>query len=330
MTGRGRDRLRELLDAVLADEHEELGAMATSAFATPWHFSRQLRRSAGEPPVALRRRVILERAAWQLRQGTSVTDAAFGAGYESVEGFSRAFARSYGYPPSSVAGPGASGSAGLDRARAPESSHAHWLPAPNGIHFHPPMHLWVSEHDEVPPNMQLVAQLVQHDVDDTTALVRRAAELTEPDYRKVRLPGFHVLEWDGPEESIAAVLEHQVWAKEVWLAAIEGRDFPSRGHDDPRSLLARQEHIGPRWADTVREIDRQGSWGDRLIDALCEPPESFVLAHVVTHVITFAAHRRQLARQLLRQAGLTVDHGDPIDWLRENRTTTATEQENNR
>ena len=105
MTGRGRDRLRELLDAVLADEHEELGAMATSAFATPWHFSRQLRRSAGEPPVALRRRVILERAAWQLRQGTSVTDAAFGAGYESVEGFSRAFARSYGYPPSSVAGP---------------------------------------------------------------------------------------------------------------------------------------------------------------------------------------------------------------------------------
>ena len=328
MSELGRDRLRELLDAVLADEHEELGAMATGAFATPWHFSRQLRRSAGEPPVALRRRVILERAAWQLRQGTSVTDAAFAAGYESVEGFSRAFARSYGYPPSSVARAGGPKASPVpERSQAPEASHAHWLPAPNGIHFHPPMHLWVTERHQEPASMQLVAPLVQHDVDDTTALIRRAGELTEADYRKVRLPGFCVLEWDGPEESIAAVLEHQVWAKEVWLAAIEGRDFPGRGADDPQSLLERQDRIGPRWADTVREIDRQGSWGDRLIDALCEPPESFVLAHVVTHVITFAAHRRQLARQLLRQTGLPVDHGDPIEWLRDTGVSSAPTEE---
>ena len=330
MSELGRDRLRELLDAVLADEHEELGAMATGAFASPWHFSRQLRHGAGEPPVALRRRVILERAAWQLRQGASVTDVAFGTGYESVEGFSRAFARSYGYPPSSVVRSDGSASAGQNPSLVPEPSRAHWLPAPNGIHFHPPMHLWVSEHEQDPASMQLVAQLVQHDLDDTAALIRRAGELSEDDYRRVRLPGFCVLEWDGPEESIAAVLEHQVWAKEVWLAAIEGRDYPGRGADDPHALLARQEHIGPRWADTVREIDRRGSWSDRLIDALCDPPESFVLSSVITHVITFAAHRRQLARNLLREAGLKVDHGDPIDWLRESRATTAPEQEDSR
>ena len=316
MSELGRDRLRELLDAVLADEHQELGAMAAGAFSSPWHFSRQLSRGTGEPPVALRRRVMLERAAWQLRHGGSVTEVAFGSGYESVEGFSRAFARAFGYPPGSV--PSAGG---------PGSARAHWLPAPNGIHFHPPMHLWVSERDAPPASMQLVAQLVQHDLDDTTALIRRAGELAEDEYRRVRLPGFCVLEWDGPEESITAVLEHQVWAKEVWLAAIEGRDFPERGADDPQALLARQEHIGPRWADTVREIDRQGIWNDRLIDALCEPPESFVLAQVLTHVVTFAAHRRQLARHLLREAGLELDHGDPIDWLRNGRTTTASEQE---
>src|SRR5699024_551014 len=144
MTEPSRDRLRELLDAVLDEQHTDLGEMAASAFATPWHFSRQLSHGAGEPPVALRRRVELERAAWQLRQGASVTDVAFAAGYESVEGFSRAFARAYGYPPSGV------------QARE-GAARAHWLPAPNGIHFHPPMHLWVSEHEQAGASLQVVA-----------------------------------------------------------------------------------------------------------------------------------------------------------------------------
>jgi AraC family transcriptional regulator len=96
----GRDRLRELLDAVLDDEHHSLTDMAGGAYSSPYHFNRRLRRDAGEPPVAMRRRVMLERAAWQLRHGTSVTDAAFAAGYESVEGFSRAFSRAYGHLPS--------------------------------------------------------------------------------------------------------------------------------------------------------------------------------------------------------------------------------------
>jgi AraC-like DNA-binding protein len=93
----GRDRLRELLDAVLDEDNRTLGDMAGDAYASPWHFTRQVSRGAGEPPVALRRRVLLERAAWQLRQGTSVTEAAFAAGYESVEGFARAFGRAYGH-----------------------------------------------------------------------------------------------------------------------------------------------------------------------------------------------------------------------------------------
>ena len=45
--------------------------MAGGAYASPYHFNRQLRRGAGEPPVAMRRRVMLERAAWQLRRGAS-------------------------------------------------------------------------------------------------------------------------------------------------------------------------------------------------------------------------------------------------------------------
>lgn len=306
MTDLPRDRLRELLDAVLDSEHDSLTAMARGAFASPYHFSRQFNRGTGESPVALRRRVMLERAAWQLARGETVTEVALVAGYDSLEGFSRAYSRAFGHPPSSTRALGtpAGGSSG------------HWLPAPNGVHFHPPMNLWVNEAEEAPRAMQLTAHFVHHDLADTAELITVASTLDEEAYRRVRLPGHTVLEWDGPEESIAAVLDHQVRAKEVWLASIEGADLPARGADGPAALAVRHDLVAPRWAAVVRDIEQRNAWDDRLIDALCEPPESFVLGSVFAHVVTYSAHRRQLVRHLLREAGLDLGHGDPIDWLR--------------
>ncbi|TFV49387.1 helix-turn-helix domain-containing protein [Blastococcus sp. TF02A_35] len=300
----GRDRLRELLDAVLDEDNRTLTDMADDAYASPFHFSRVLTRDAGESPVAMRRRVMLERAAWQLRQGSSVTDVAWAAGYESVEGFSRAFSRAYGRAPSTV-----------------DATSGHWLPAPNGIHFHPPTSLWVHSTERVMD--PLTEQLVAHDLDDARHLVEVAKGLTAEELRAVRLPGLVVLPWDGPEESVQAVLEHLVFTLEVWLASIEGRDTP--GHDDDPDaarLLERHDAVAPRWLATVRDIDRRGGWDDRLVDALCEPPESFVLSSVVAHVLTFSAHRRQLVRHLLRTAGQDVGTGDPIEWLRARRGET--------
>ncbi len=157
--------------------------------------------------------------------------------------------------------------------------------------------------------------LVRHDVDDTAALLDAAKGLTDEEYRRELLPGGMVTSWDGPEASIAAVLEHHVWTKEVWVAAIVGDDLPERGGDDVASLIRRHEVASARWLAAVRDIEERGAWGDRLVDALCEPPETFVLAGVVAHVVTFAAHRRQLVRHLLRTLGREVDAGDPITWL---------------
>jgi len=297
----GRDRLRELLDAVLDEDNHTLDAMAGDAHASPYHFSRQLTRFAGEPPVAMRRRVMLERAAWQLRQGSSVTDTAFAAGYESVEGFSRAFARAFGHVPSSTAG----------------ATGSHWLPAPNGIHFHPPMSLWV--HAKEQSMNPLTEQLVAHDLDDTRALLEHAKQLPDDAYRRAHLPGHKVTGWDGVDESVADVLTHLVFTKEVWLAAVEGTEFPADRANDVATLLERHDDAAARWLATVRDIDRRGAWDDRLVDALCDPPESFVMSSVVAHVLTFSAHRRQLARQLLRLCGQRVDTGDPINWLRAQR-----------
>lgn len=311
MTTTGRDRLRELLDAVLAEENRTLDDMADGAAASPFHFSRELSRLAGEPPVTMKRRVLLERAAWQIARGTSVTDAAFDAGYESVEGFGRAFSRAHGHPPSAT--PSSTTPAG-DRGR-------HWLPAPNGVHFHPPTSLWLSSTEQ--PMNPLTDLLVRHDVDDTSALLDAAKGLTDEEYRRELLPGATVLEWDGVEASVAAVLEHHIWTKEVWIAAIVGDDVPDRVGDEVADLVRRHDEAAARWVAAVRDIDQRGAWADRMVDALCDPPETFVLAGVVAHVLTYASHRRQMVRHLLRTLGREIDGGDPITWLQGDPEVTA-------
>jgi AraC family transcriptional regulator len=285
---------------VLDDDHRTLGDMAGGAFASPYHFTRRLSRDAGEPPVAMRRRVMLERAAWQLRQGTSVTDAALAAGYESVEGFSRAFSRAYDRLPSDV--------------RSDRTTGDTWLPAPNGIHFHPPTSLWVHTGERTMSGP--LDHLVHHDLDDTRALIEASKGLPDDAYRRPLRPGQLVLDFDGVDESVAHLLEHQVFTKEVWLAAVLGEDFPQDRRDQPGVLLERHDAAAARWLATVRDIERRGAWDDRIVDALCDPPESFVLGSIVAHVLTFAAHRRLLARAMLEELGVDVEGADPINWLR--------------
>ena len=309
MTPAGRDRLRELLDAVLAEGNASLDAMAADAFASPFHFHRQLVAGAGEPPVALRRRVLLERASWQLGQGARVADVAQDAGYDSVPGFSRAFRRAFGRPPSST-------TAGSD----------HRLVAPNGLHFHPPLHLWVDAAEQAGDGAPRdgapragasvpLAQLVHHDLADTRQLLDAATALGEDELRRERRPGHVVLAWDGPEPSLLHVLDALVRTKEIWLASIAGEDLPVRALATLPGVRERHAALAPRWVATWRDVERRGAWADRLVDALCEPPESFPLSGVLVHVLTYAAHRRQVARSMLREAGREVDDGDPLAWL---------------
>jgi AraC family transcriptional regulator len=119
------------------------------------------------------------------------------------------------------------------------------------------------------------------------------------------------------------VLGATVWTKEVWLATIEGRDFPSRVSTHPESTTAAQlavhhSGIGKRWGATVFEYTAEGRLGDTIIDALCDPSESFQLYGIVVHVLTNSAHRRHLARTMLARHGAETRNGDPLDWMRGN------------
>ena len=297
-----RDRLRELLDAVVDADNADVGDMARSSYASEFHFSREVRRLTGESPAALRRRIMLERAAWRLRGGERVSTVAADEGWSSAEVFSRAFRRTFGVPPS----------------RAADIEFQ--LPAPNGLHFHPPQSLWLdSDGDTKEPDISQL--MVAHDIADTTYLINKATELSKEQWQQEISPGQVVLEWDGPETGVGAVLGAIVWTKEVWLATIEGRDFPEREFTQPGSTSAAQlavyhDDLGNRWSAMVSEYTAEGRLGDTIIDALCDPPESFQLYGIVAHVLTYSAHRRELARTMLARHGVGTGWGDPLDWMR--------------
>lgn len=84
-------------------------------------FYRLFRALVEETPAAMRRRLVLERAAWQLGQTSRpVTEIALDAGYESLEAFTRAFRKAYSMSPS------------LYRRNGVWRNH---LPAPNPYHL---------------------------------------------------------------------------------------------------------------------------------------------------------------------------------------------------
>lgn len=296
-----RDRLRELLDAVVDTGNTAVGDMARSSFASEFHFSREVRRLTGEAPATLRRRIVLERAAWRLRNGEAVAVVAAEEGWSSPEVFSRAFRRTFGVPPS----------------RAADVDFR--APAPNGLHFHPPQSLWL-DGDGAVKEPDTTALMVAHDIADTAYLIDRATALSDDQWREELWPGHLVLDWDGPEPGVGAVLCATVWSKEVWLATIEGRDYPERVSAETTSasrLAERHRDVGSRWAAMVSEYSAAGRMSDTVIDALCDPPESFQLNGIVAHVLGYSAHRRELARSMLARLGVSTRRGDPLEWMRE-------------
>ena len=200
------DRLRSIIDVLVDIDDPAAGAeLARRAHLSRFHFDRVSAAILGESPAAFRRRLLLERAAYELTRGTTATDAAFGAGYSSLEAFTRAFSRAYGVAPSRFAGD----------FRAD---------APNGIHFHPPGGLLVPG-DERRQTMDLTTRLVEHDNWLAEQLIDAAATLDDAALDEpvpVNPPTDSFAE-DSP--SIRSMLNRLVFTKEMWSAAIGGREF---------------------------------------------------------------------------------------------------------
>ena len=295
------DRLRELIDLVL-DSLDEPGAdgraLARRAHFSRDHLDRLLAGATGESPVSLRRRLLLERAAWQLRTGAAMpSEAAAAADYGSLAAFSRAFRRAYGLAPSEFAG----------------SDRANDLDAPNGIHFHPPAGLLIPGVREPVPPRDLTERMVSHHIDRVRELLDAALALPQAELERKLRPGLVVVGFEGEEPTAAVMAERLVFALEIWVAAIRGDALPQPEHGD--GLTERFERSGRAFQRLVRSISDNGEWDDAFVDALCEPPQSFTYGGVVAHVLSYGAVRREALAGVLAELGARVpSSGDPIEW----------------
>jgi AraC family transcriptional regulator len=296
------DRLRDLLDLVVGslDEPGADGrALAARAHFSRDHLDRLLAGATGESPVALRRRLLLERAAWELRaRGATPTEVAAGAGYGSLAAFSRAFLKAYGVAPS---------------AFAEAEGVAVALPAPNGVRFHPPGAVAFAARDGLSGD-GLAERLVAHHLDRARQLLARAATLPAEALARPLRPGFVAHPLEGEEATARLMAERLVATLEIWNAAIDGevREGPALG-----TWVERLDRAGRAFAATVRTLRDRGAWDAGFVDALCEPPQSFTYGSVVAHVIEYGAIRREMLASVLAELGAgdeDLAEGDPISW----------------
>jgi AraC family transcriptional regulator len=293
------DRLRGLIDLVVDSlDHPDADgrALARQAGFSRDHLARLLAAATGESPVGLRRRLLLERAAWQLRTGTATpSEAAVAAGYGSLAAFSRSFKRAYAVPPTAFA----------------ENGRPVELDAPNGIHFHPPAGLLLpgTSHGG---GRDLTERMVSHHLARTRELLAAAATLPPDALARPLRPGFVAMWFEGEEPDAATMCERLVFTLEVWVAAMAG--LPAPGQRPETTLLERFDAVAKGFERIARSLRDRGAWDDAFVDALCEPPQSFTYGGVFAHVLEYGAIRREMLASVLRELGATLAIGDPILW----------------
>jgi AraC family transcriptional regulator len=291
------------LSAIVANSLDTPGQtqdLARQAYQSRTQFHRLFRSVVEETPGAMRRRLLLERAAYQLAHtGTRVTDIALDANYGSLEAFTRAFRKAFRSSPSLYR-----------RIRDP---HFH-LPAPNKIHFAAPGSLTKGGRD-----MDLFDRFAGNDSWHTRRLLEYAGTLTEEQLDQPLPTVVELLPWRESNKTLRQLLENIIFTKEVWTAALAGADMDVNGSPksqrSPQAMLQRLEKTDVELHRILQDVRNRSAWDDTFVDALCEPAETFTFGGVFAHIMTFNAHRRLMALDALRQLGVpTEGFGDPMEY----------------
>ena len=295
-------RILDLAQAGLDDPSASADDLAKRAYLSRFHFDRLVTASAGEAPGALRRRVLLERAAYRLtsRPDRSVLDVAVEAGYGSHEAFTRAFARAYGTTPTAL------------RDRRPVTFRELELPAPSGVHFHPPggLRLPASRKES---SMDVIQHLVDHHVASLTSIIDAAADLHDD---VLDQPIVQSVEGVDDDPTLRGVINSMVTQEEHWLSALRGGGWPDESDQTMTGLAARHEAAGRDYRAFVADAIADGSMADTFVDTTCEPLVAHSLGGTIAHVITFGAVRRTMAVGALWTAGKRdFDKADPRPYI---------------
>ncbi|HET7901100.1 MAG TPA: AraC family transcriptional regulator [Candidatus Nanopelagicales bacterium] len=296
------DLFRRFVD-LLADSLDDVPTAADLAdrlHMSRVHVDRLVLAAAGETPAALRRRVLLERAAHRLlTTDDEVLAVALDAGFDSHEGFTRAFGRAYGAPPS--------------RWRADASTYR--LPPTRSVHFRPPGGL------DLPPSseaisMSLARNMIEHHVWLVGEMLDRARSLDDDVLdRPIEIS----VEGVDDDPTLRSLLARLVGQMSMWELAEQGAadyDLASERNLSLAQIRTWLDDVGPRFLDLARRIDEEDLTQVTFVNAMCEPPELFSYGGLIAHVLTFAAFRRTLVCGALWSAGITdLGAGDPREWV---------------
>ncbi len=296
------DTFAEFVDGLAGalDDHDVTGEeWAARHHFSRFHFDRLIKSVGGEPPQALRRRILLERAAYRMiTTKAPLLDIAVEAGYSSHEAFTRAFSRAYDATPREW------------RARP---GHIQIGDA-DAVHFVPPGSIRLPSRDQV-RGPDLLEKMVEHHIWLTGELVRVAGNLTDAE-----LDATVAEEDPGEVQSIRSILSRLVGQMGMWNAAMATRDYDwsVEEHESLTSMRRRLGIEGPRYLAHVREVCDQGRLDDTFVDALCEQASVFTYGGMVAHVVTFAAYRRTVVVLALARHGHDeLGWGDPMRWVAE-------------
>ena len=165
--------------------------------------------------------------------------------------------------------------------------------------------------------MDLCDRLVEHDHWHTERLLEQAAPLSDEALDRHARPGLIVHDFEGPEPDLRSMLDRVIFTKEVWTAAIGGREFPIERDRSIAGQQARLAAVQPQFRALVRRVSERNEWDDSFVDALCTPPVSFTFGSVIAHILTVSVIRRQTIVAVLRELGVAeVESRDPIEWER--------------
>lgn len=290
------------LSAIVAnslDTQARTQDLARQAYQSRTQFHRLFRTVIEETPAAMRRRLLLERAAYQLgNTGMSVTDIALDANYGSLEAFTRAFRKAFRTSPSLY--------------RRMRDLHFH-LPASSRIHFLAPGSTTKGG------DMDLFDRFAGNDSWHTRRLLEYAGTLKDEQLDRPLPTVVELLPWRESNKTLRQLLENIVFTKEVWTAALSGTEMdvngPPKSQRSPKAMLQRLEKTDAELHRILKDIRNRSAWDDTFVDALCEPAETFTFGGVFAHIITFNAHRRLMALDALRQLGVqTEGFGDPMEY----------------
>ena len=295
-------RLREIVVESL-DQERDANGLARNAYRSRTQFFRVFRAMIEETPVAMRRRLLLERAAWQLsRTQLPVTEIGLNANYGSLEAFTRAFRKEFGISPSLYRRMGA--------------THT-YLYATNGIHHYS----GTDDKKGIGQSMDLFDIFSGQESWHTRRLLDLAKTLNDAQLDRPLTNQIRVFPWEGPDQSLRQLLDRMVQTKEAWAAAITGGATPLFDNAPPldrtpSAMLTRLEKADAGFNSVLTDVSNRGAWLDTFVDALCEPPETFTFGGMFAHVITFNAYRRMVAIDVMRSLGVQVEGvGCPMEYV---------------